>query len=203
MSPTTRVLLVALAAAMAGAAVGLWSNGPAPLLRTEWGQRVLQGAANATAPAVPAGIGVAERGGIVPAFSIARLEGGRVSLPADLAGRPMLVNLWASWCGPCIKEMPELDRYAQAQGKAGVQVLGIALDDASAVRAFLQRVPVRYPIALDGPGPADAGVRLGNVRGVLPYTVLLDAEGRVAKQKIGPFEPGEIDGWAEEIQTPD
>ena len=203
MKPTARVLVVALAAAVAGAAAGLWSNGPGPLLRTEIGQRLLNSAAGATAPDVPNGVAVAERGGIVPAFSVSRLEGGQLTLPIDYAGRPVLINLWASWCGPCIKEMPELDRYARAQGAAGVQVLGIALDDAEAVRTFLQRVPVNYPIALDQAGPADAGVRLGNVRGVLPYTVLVDATGRVAKHKIGPFEHGEIDGWAAGIQTTD
>ena len=100
------------------------------------------------------------------------------------------MNLWASWCGPCIEEMPELDRFAREQGEAGVQVLGIALDDADAVRGFLQRVPVDYAIALDAPGPADAGVRLGNPRGVLPYTVLIDADGRLVRHRIGPFALG-------------
>ncbi len=108
----------------------------------------------------------------------------------------MLLNVWASWCGPCIKEMPELDRYARAQGDNGTQVVGIALDEAPAVQAFLQRIPVAYPILLDTPGPRDAGVRLGNPKGVLPYTVLLDADGRVLKQKVGPFQPGEIEAWA-------
>jgi hypothetical protein len=92
--------------------------------------------------------------------------------------------------------MPELQRFAAAQGQAGVQVVGIALDDADAVRAFLRRIPVDYPILLDAPGPADAGVRLGNPRGVLPYSILVSAEGRLLKQRIGPFVHGEIDGWA-------
>ena len=108
---------------------------------------------------------------------------------------PVLVDFAASWCGPCIEEMPELDRFARAQGTNGVQVLGIALDDAQAVQAFLERIPVVYPIALDAPGPADAGVRLGNPRGVLPYTVLLSEDGRMVKQRIGPFAHGEIDDW--------
>ncbi|HEY5849531.1 MAG TPA: TlpA family protein disulfide reductase, partial [Lysobacter sp.] len=62
--------------------------------------------------------------------------------------------------------------------------------------AFLQRTPVDYPILLDAPGPADAGVSLGNPQGVLPYSVLVSADGRLLKQRIGPFADGEIAGWA-------
>jgi hypothetical protein len=92
--------------------------------------------------------------------------------------------------------MPELQRYASAQGNGGVQVVGIALDDKAAVEAFLRRVPVDYPILLDVAGPADSSVRLGNPKGVLPYSVLVSADGRLLKQRIGPFAHGEIDGWA-------
>ena len=92
--------------------------------------------------------------------------------------------------------MPELQRFAAAQGPNGTQVVGIALDDPAAVRAFLQRIPVGYPILLDVPGTTDAGVRLGNPKGVLPYSVLVSPEGRLLKQRIGPFAPGEIDRWA-------
>ena len=92
--------------------------------------------------------------------------------------------------------MPELQRFAAAQGSDGVQVVGLALDEAVPVREFLSRVPVDYPILLDRPGPADASVLLGNTRGLLPYTVLLDAERRIVRRKLGPFDPGEIDSWA-------
>src|SRR3546814_14186973 len=70
------------------------------------------------------------------------------------------------------------------------------LDDLEAVRDFLHRGPVDYPILVDAAGPADAGVRLGNPKGVLPYSVLVAADGTLLKQRIGPFEHGEIDGWA-------
>ena len=117
-------------------------------------------------------------------------------MPTAYAGRPLLINFWASWCAPCIEEMPELDRFATTQIGNGTQVVGIALDDADAVRAFLKRIPVDYPILLDTPGPRDTGVQLGNLRGVLPYTALVGADGRLIKQKIGPFQAGEIDTWA-------
>lgn len=195
MGSTTKVLLVAAFAGVLGAVVGLWVNGPGPLLRTEIGQRALQGAIGATAPPPPAGLAVAQRGQVIPTVRLQDLDGKTTELPARSTGKPVLINLWASWCGPCIQEMPELDRFAASQGANGTQVVGIALDDAQAVRDFLQRIPVRYPILLDQAGPRDAGVQLGNPKGVLPYTVLVSADGRLLKQKIGPFQAGEIEDW--------
>ncbi len=196
MRGSMKIVLVALAAGIVGVAAGLAVNGPGPLLRTELGQRAVQGAYALVAPPAPHGLAVAGRGDRVPDVVLPGLDGVPLRLPGDTLGRPVLVNFWASWCAPCIEEMPELDRYAQSQGDTGVHVVGIALDDADAVRAFLQRVPVDFRIALDTPGPRDSSVQFGNPRGVLPYTVLLDAEGRVRKQRVGPFSHGEIDGWA-------
>lgn len=195
MGPTAKVLLVAGIAGVLGAGLGLWLNGPGPLLRTETGQRVLQGVIASTAPKPPQDLVVASRGAPVPVIELPALDGKPLRLPSAFPGRPVLINLWASWCGPCIKEMPELDRYAASQGASGTQVVGIALDDADSVREFLRRVPVRYPILLDQAGPRDAGVQLGNPKGVLPYTALVSAQGRLLKQKIGPFEPGELEAW--------
>lgn len=196
MSQNAKIVLAALLAAIAGVAVSVWLNPPAPLMRTEIGQRALQDVLAASAPKPPAGLAIARRGEVIPPLELPMLDGALLQLPQTYAGRAQLINLWASWCGPCIEEMPELDRFADQQGSTGVQVVGIALDDAAAVRAFLDRIPVRYPIAIDAAGPADAGVQLGNLKGVLPYTVLVDAGGRLVKQKIGPFRDGEIDQWA-------
>lgn len=196
MRSATKIVLVALAAGTLGALASLATTGPGPLLRTELGQRLLGSALSANAPAPPTGVAVAQRGERVAPLSVRRLDGGRLALPADFAGRPVLVNVWASWCGPCIEEMPELQRFAASQGPAGVQVLGIALDEEANVREFLRKIPVSYPIALDAPGPGDAGVRLGNPQGVLPYSALVSADGILLKQRIGPFAHGEIDRWA-------
>lgn len=190
------IVLVALAAGALGALASLLTAGPGPLLRSELGQRLLGRSLALTAPAPPAGVAVAERGAPLPPLELPDLDGRRVAVPAAWAGRPLLINVWASWCGPCLEEMPELQRYAASQGETGVQVVGIALDEAANVRDFLLRVPVSYPLLLDTPGPADAGVRLGNPRGVLPYSVLVSADGRLLKQRIGPFVPGELATWA-------
>ena len=190
------VLLVAIAAGLLGAAASFLVSGPGFLFGTEAGQRVLNGALSATAPPPPAGVAVAARGDRIPALRLPGLDSRPVELPGAHAGRPLLINFWASWCGPCVREMPELDRFARSQGAGGVQVVGIALDDRAAVQAFLRQVPVDYPILLDRPGPGDSSVRLGNPKGVLPYTVLVSAGGQLLKQRIGPFEHGQIDDWA-------
>jgi len=198
-SATSRILLVAVIAGLLGIAAGIAINGPGPLLgpalRTELGQRVLQRAVAVNAPPAPEGVVVAARGERMPPLALPALDGRQIALPQTYAGRPILINFWASWCGPCIEEMPELDRYAAAQGPNGTQVVGIALDRPDDVRAFLQHTPVAYPILLDVPGPRDSSVQLGNPKGVLPYTVLIGADGRLLKQKIGPFAHGEIEDW--------
>ena len=196
MNASSKVVLVALAAGTLGAIASLLTTGPGPLLRSELGQRLLGGALEASAPKPPQGVVVARRGERLSSLTLPGLDGPVVTLPTAYAGRPLLINLWASWCGPCVEEMPELQRFAASQGSNGVQVVGIALDDPAAVRAFLRRIPVAYPILLDAPGPADAGVRLGNPKGVLPYSVLVSADGRLLKQHIGPFGAGDLSNWA-------
>lgn len=194
-----KILLVALLAAIAGAAASLYFEPTIAqrLAGTEPGQRVLGAVLEAQAPAAPAGIKIAKRGDIVPAMALRTVDGAKIDVPAAWAGKPILVNLWASWCAPCLKEMPELQSYSGEQGVNGAQVVGIALDDAASAQTMLQQLGISYPNLIDTPGPADAGVRLGNPAGVLPYSVLVSADGRVLKTKIGPFDDkDEIVSWA-------
>ena len=203
--PSNRaVLVVALLAAIAGAGASLLFEPTIAyrLAGTEVGQQVLDASLKARAPAAPAGVSVAEKGGIVPAMTLSDSSGQPVTIPAAWVGRPSLVNLWATWCAPCLKEMPDLQAFATAQGDAGVRVVGIALDDAAAVAAFLRQHGITYPVLLDAAGPADAGVRLGNPAGVLPYSVLVSDDGRLLKTRIGPFtDAAEIADWAGAAQT--
>lgn len=170
------VLLATLLAAVAGAALDYRLGHPDPR---------------------PTSVG-AEAPASLPELELRNLEGTSVRLPDAYAGRPLLLNFWASWCRPCIAEMAELQGFSAQQSANGVQVIGIALDDPAAVSTFLEAHPVTYPILLDPPGPDDASVRLGNRAGMLPYSVLVAADGRVLKQRLGPFAPGEIGDWTRE-----
>ena len=200
--PSNRlILVVALLAAAAGAAASLYFEPTiaARLAGTEPGQHVLGAVLDAKAPAPPAGVIVAKRGDIVPTMTLPTTDGMQSEIPDAWAGETTLVNFWASWCAPCLKEMPELQAYAGEQSAKGAQVVGIALDDAASARSMLERLNISYANLIDAPGPADASVRLGNPAGVLPYSVLVSAEGRVLKTKIGPFEDkADITAWTQQ-----
>ena len=200
--PSNRsVLLAAGLAALAGAGASLLFE-PTLLYRlagTDAGQAALQTVIAARAPAPPTGVHVARRGERMPSMALADLAGQQVRLPDAWAGQVTLVNLWATWCGPCLKEMPDLQAFSSEQGGNGVRVVGIALDDPAAVRPFLAQHGITYPVLLDVPGPADSGVRLGNTAGVLPFSALIAADGRLIKTRVGPFEDeAAIAAWVAE-----
>ena len=190
---TRTVVAVAVVAGLLGVAASLAVD-RSWLARTRLGQAILQaGPTDAAGP-------VARAGERLPAIALPTLDGETRHLADLAAGRPLLVNFWASWCRPCLEEMPALDAFARRQGANGVQVVGIALDEADAVRSFLDARPVGYAVLVDSPGPADSSVRLGNARGVLPYSVLVGTDGRILKQWAGPLEPDDLDGWAREAR---
>ncbi|MDQ3040133.1 MAG: TlpA family protein disulfide reductase [Pseudomonadota bacterium] len=194
-----RILLVAVVAALAGAGASIYFD-PTIAMRlasTEPGQRVLGAVLKSQAQAPPEGVIVTERGGIVANMVLADPDGVHIEVPKAWAGKVTLVNVWATWCAPCLEEMPDLQAFAGEQGTQGIQVVGIALDDAGAVRTFLRRLDITYPVLVDAPGPRDASVRLGNRAGVLPYSVLVSEQGQLLKTKIGPFEDRDaIKKWA-------
>lgn len=191
---TRYVVAVAVLAGALGVAASLRVD-RSWLARTDAVQHALKQPKPGEAPSVA----VAREGDPLPAITLPDAEGRPTPLTSLTAGRPALINIWATWCGPCIKEMPMLDAFDRAQEPNGVQVVGIALDDAGAVRDFMARHRIAYPSLVDVPDRADAGVKLGNPRGVLPYSVLVDRDGRILEQWVGPLEQPDLDAWAARV----
>jgi len=122
-------------------------------------------------------------------------DGGELVL-ADFRGRPLLLNFWATWCPPCVKEMPLLDQFQRAHQAAGWRVVGLAIDGPTPVRQFLARVPVGFAIGLAGLDGTELSRRLGNQSGALPFTVVFGKAGQVLHRKLGEVTPAELEGWA-------
>lgn len=120
-----------------------------------------------------------------------------VPLPMQgFRGVPLVVNFWATWCPPCVEEMPLLDSFYRENKAKGWQILGVAVDQPSAVRRFMQKTPVTYPIGMAGMGGTELSKLLGNLAGGLPFTVVVHPDGNVIHRKIGQVSPQDLAQWA-------
>lgn len=120
------------------------------------------------------------------------------SLPMTaFQGKPLVINFWATWCTPCIEEMPLIDAFFRENESKGWQVLGLAIDQPSRVRQFLSQFPVQYKIGLAGLTGTELAKKLGNDVGGLPFTIVLDANGKVKQRKLGKLTADDIKKWSE------
>jgi len=107
-------------------------------------------------------------------------------------GKPIVLNFWASWCGPCVKEMPSLAGLQREYAKKGITFIGVGVDSEKNINDFLQKIPVGYPIYIAGFGGADLARSFGNNAGALPYTVVIDAKGQIRSTKLGEVDQKEL-----------
>lgn len=118
---------------------------------------------------------------------------GKAVKAADFDGEVLLLNFWASWCAPCVEEMPMLSRVHQAWSGKGLRVLGIALDDPVRAADFAAGMALSYPILVGGADVVVTGRRYGNHTGMLPFSVLIDRKGVIRWTQLGQLEGKELE----------
>ncbi|HEX6320453.1 MAG TPA: TlpA disulfide reductase family protein [Burkholderiales bacterium] len=151
-------------------------------------------------------LGAAAVGGVVGALALQARSGAADLLASrfpDLAGqsrqllewqgRSLVCNFWATWCAPCREEIPLLNAAQHKYVDKGIQVVGIAIDNAANVSEFGKSVKIAYPVLLAGSAAIELMRSLGNASGGLPFTVLLDRRGRLVGRKLGAFSAADLD----------
>jgi thiol-disulfide isomerase/thioredoxin len=121
----------------------------------------------------------------------------------DLEGRPqtleqwqgkvVVVNFWATWCAPCREEIPLFVKFQDKYGARGLQFVGIAIDHPDKVRPFAAEFGMNFPILIGGVEAIDLTRSLGNRAGVLPYTVILARDGRLAARETGVTQEAQLE----------
>ncbi|HEY6512608.1 MAG TPA: TlpA disulfide reductase family protein [Burkholderiaceae bacterium] len=176
MTPRRRLVIggVGLAAAAAGGALAWWRAGQSARA---------QGAADA-----------------LWALRFERPEGGSLVM-ADFRGKPLVINFWATWCVPCIRELPALQRFAREHAERGWKVIALAVDQPVPVLEFIARFKLDLPVAMAGIDGMEWQRTVGNPTGGLPFSVVLDASGRVRQRRLGESHYDELVRWAGEATS--
>jgi thiol-disulfide isomerase/thioredoxin len=123
---------------------------------------------------------------------------GRPQPLAQWRGRPLVVNYWATWCPPCVEEMPDLQQVRDAYFDRGVEIVGIGIDNAAKIAAFRDQHRLSLPLLVAGAGGSDLNRALGNTGGALPFTVLIGPNGRVRERHLGQIKPEQLRRWLDE-----
>ncbi|HEX4585777.1 MAG TPA: TlpA disulfide reductase family protein [Burkholderiaceae bacterium] len=173
MARRTALIALALAAAIALAAGALWASRPA------------RDAASDRATAA------------LFALTLPDADGAQRSLQS-WRGKLLVVNFWATWCGPCVEEMPELQRFADEFAQRNVAVIGIGVDDADKIRDFRRQHQLRIPLLAAGFDGMQLAQQLGNPEPVLPYTALISPDGRLVEEHSGRVQAPELRRWVAE-----
>ncbi len=120
--------------------------------------------------------------------------GGELAL-ASMRGRPVLVNFWATWCPPCVEELPMIEAFWREHAAKGLQVLALAIDQPSSVRRFLERQPLSFPVGLAGLQGTELARSLGNLNGGLPFSVFFRKDASIYRQKLGQLSQNDLQDW--------
>ena len=181
---TRREWLAGLGLGTAGLGIGAWLRHRKPPVETG---DTAAAAASAAGGSLPP---------LTPIPAPIRTTDGRTLSNADIGGRFVVLNFWAPWCPPCVREMPEIDRFARSEAGRNVLVIGLAIDEQPAVEKFLAAHPVSFPISILGYAGLAWARRLGNDPNVaLPFTAVFDSSQQLAQHKFGATNAAELTNW--------
>jgi thiol-disulfide isomerase/thioredoxin len=186
----------AVAAGLAGAGVAWWTA------RLKAGQGQAAPNSGPVAAGVAAGVASAPVPGVsdkeaAAAFWRLSFEtpDGKTLPMSSFRGKRLLVNFWATWCPPCVDELPLLDYFYQENRDKNWQLLGLAVDQPGAVRDWLKTRPLNYPVGLAAQSGIALGKSLGNTEGGLPFSVLFDPLGALQQRKVGSVLAQDLGAW--------
>lgn len=149
------------------------------LSKNETGQLTMRSNSNASVNNT-----VIDSGQLRPEFAMHDLDGDLRNIK-EWDGKVVLVNFWATWCPPCLKEIPYFVELQKEYGEQGLQIIGIAVDDEEAVRAFADEMSINYPIMAGELEAIELSKRYGNRIGGLPYSVLINRKGEITNMIMG------------------
>ncbi len=112
-------------------------------------------------------------------------KSGQMQAMSQWKGKPLIINFWASWCVPCVKEMPELAALQKELSPKGIELIGIGIDSPDKIREFASEHQIAYPLLIGGMEGTELSRQLGNQTGGLPFTILIGADGKVKKTYLG------------------
>lgn len=117
---------------------------------------------------------------------------GKPQSMAEWQGKFLVVNFWATWCAPCVQEMPELSAMQDGFKGKSIQILGLGIDSPTNIADFAKKYKISYPLFSAGMEGSELSRQLGNTGGGLPFTVLINAEGKVVKSYLGRLKMDEL-----------
>lgn len=171
-------IVIALVAAAAG--FGIYQFGIAPRLDT---QQPEPAAETETAPAIP---------DVLPEFTLADMDGQPRSI-RSWPGKSMIVNFWATWCAPCRREIPLLNKIQAEHGAEGFQIVGVAVDFREDVLKYAQEIGISYPVLIGEQDGLDAVNKFGQGSLGFPFTVFTDNQQRIVLFHLGELHPAQAD----------